>query len=214
MLADIEKSALDAAVASLAGFGSEIRGVVCNVADATSVDAAAEATLSAFGKVHIVQQCRSRWSGHHARRLALGSGCKRDGGGQRRACLLTADARAWRGGYIINTASMAGMVNSHQGFAPCPTSKYAVVGISEGLAIQVKPLGVGVSILCPGFVCTNILKSARNRPERYGPPTRVDTTNPIYTRFAELVRTGMDPRRWRDESWPLFAMTTLRVHAP
>jgi hypothetical protein len=44
-----------------------------------------------------------------------------------------------------------------------------------------------------GVVCTNLLESARNRPERYGPPTRVDTTNPIYTRFAELVRTGMDP---------------------
>jgi hypothetical protein len=44
-----------------------------------------------------MQQCRGWCSGHHARRLALGFGCKRDGGGQRRACLLTADARAWRG---------------------------------------------------------------------------------------------------------------------
>jgi NAD(P)-dependent dehydrogenase (short-subunit alcohol dehydrogenase family) len=97
------------------------------------------------------------------------------------------------GGHIINTASIAGMVNSYEGFAPCPASKYAAVGISEGLAIQVKPLGIGVSILCPAFVCMNLLESARNRPERYGPPRRVDTTNPIYTRFAELVRTGMDP---------------------
>jgi NAD(P)-dependent dehydrogenase (short-subunit alcohol dehydrogenase family) len=54
MLADIEKAALDAAVASLSGSGSEIRGVVCDVADSASVDAAAEATFSAFGKVHIL----------------------------------------------------------------------------------------------------------------------------------------------------------------
>ena len=56
-----------------------------------------------------------------------------------------------------------------------------------------KPFGIGVSVLCPGIVRTHILESARNRPERYGPPTPVDTANPIYTRFAELVRTGMDP---------------------
>src|SRR5882757_7421858 len=54
MLADIEKTALYAAVASLAGSGLEIRGVVCDVADPTSVDAAAEATFSAFGNFHIL----------------------------------------------------------------------------------------------------------------------------------------------------------------
>jgi NAD(P)-dependent dehydrogenase (short-subunit alcohol dehydrogenase family) len=46
MLADIEKAALDAAMASLSGVGPEIRGVVCDVADPASVDAAAEATFS------------------------------------------------------------------------------------------------------------------------------------------------------------------------
>src|SRR5215471_5777450 len=54
MLADIEQAALDAAVASLSGSGSEIGGVVCDVADPASVDAAAKATFSAFGKVHIL----------------------------------------------------------------------------------------------------------------------------------------------------------------
>jgi len=53
MLADIEKAALDAAVASLSGSGPDIQGVVCDVADPASVDAAAEASFSAFGKVHI-----------------------------------------------------------------------------------------------------------------------------------------------------------------
>jgi len=97
------------------------------------------------------------------------------------------------GGHIVNTASMAGMINSHQGFAPYPATKCAVVGMSEGLAVDVKPFGIGVSILCPGIVRTNILESARNRPQRYGPATPVDTTNPHYAWFAERVRTGMDP---------------------
>ena len=54
MLADIEKAALDVAVASLSGSGPEIQGVVCDVADPASVDAAAESSFSAFRKVHIL----------------------------------------------------------------------------------------------------------------------------------------------------------------
>ena len=59
--------------------------------------------------------------------------------------------------------------------------------MSEGLAVELKPFGIGVSIPCPGVVRTNILESARNRPERYGPPTPVDTANPVYASFAERV---------------------------
>jgi short-subunit dehydrogenase len=65
--------------------------------------------------------------------------------------------------------------------------------MSEGLAMEVKPLGIGVSILCPGVVRSNILESARNRHKRYGPATPFDRTNPLYARYVEHVRTGMDP---------------------
>jgi len=194
MLADIEKAALDAAVAGLAGSGPDIQGVVCDVADSTSVDAAAEATFSAFGKVHIL--CNNAGVG--------GRGSTLDDwrwvldvnlmGVVNGVGAFVPHMRAHgEGGHIVNTASMAGMINRFHGFHPYPASKYAVVGLSEGLAIQVKPFGIGVSVLCPGIVRTNILESARNRPERYGPPTPVDAANPVYIRFAELVRTGMDP---------------------
>ena len=198
MLADIEKAALDAAVASLSSSGPEIRGVVCDVADPSSVDAAAQATFSAFGKVHIL--CNNAGVG------ALG-GIDRIALDNWRWVLdvnligVVNGVRAFlpqmrahgEGGHIVNTASMAGMVTTHQGFAPYPATKYAVVGMSEGLAAQLKLLGIGVSVLCPGIVRTNILESVRNRPERYGPPTPGDTANPVYASFAERVRTGMDP---------------------
>ncbi len=54
MLADIEASALDQAVRSLAEFGPNIRSVHCDVANADSVERAAEATAAAFGRVHVV----------------------------------------------------------------------------------------------------------------------------------------------------------------
>jgi NAD(P)-dependent dehydrogenase (short-subunit alcohol dehydrogenase family) len=194
MLADIEKTALDATLASLTGSGREIRGIVCDVADPASVDAAAEATFSAFGKVHIL--CNN--AGVGARGISLDDwrwviDVNLMGVVNGVRAFLTHMRAHGEGGHIVNTASMAGMVNTGQAFAPYPATKYAVVGMSEGLAAELKPFGIGVSILCPGIVRTNILESARNRPERYGPTTPVDRANPLYARFAERVRTGMDP---------------------
>ena len=80
-------------------------------------------------------------------------------------------------GHIVNTASMAGM-NAGLGFSPYVASKFAVVGMSEGLAAQLKPFGIGVSVLCPGFVRTGIGESGRNRPERYGPTPTFDPASP------------------------------------
>jgi NAD(P)-dependent dehydrogenase (short-subunit alcohol dehydrogenase family) len=198
MLADIEKAALDAAVASLSGTGTEIRGVVCDVADPNSVDAAAEATFSAFGNVHIL--CNNAGVGARGGidHIALDNWrwvidvnlmgvvyCVR--------AFLPHMRAHGEGGHIVNTASIAGMINRFHGFHPYAATKFAVVGMSEGLAVELKPFGIGVSILCPGFVRTNTLESARNRPERYGRTTLAGTANPLYARFAELVRTGMDP---------------------
>src|SRR5258705_13119404 len=81
------------------------------------------------------------------------------------------------GGHIINTASMAGM-NSGLGFSPYVASKFAVVGMSEGLATRLKPFGIGVTVLCPGFVRTRIGESGRNRPERYRATQTPDPARP------------------------------------
>ena len=70
-------------------------------------------------------------------------------------------------GHVVNTASIAGLV-------PAPangvytTSKYAVVGFTECLRLDLETHGIGVSVLCPGPVKTGILKSERNRPTELG----------------------------------------------
>jgi NAD(P)-dependent dehydrogenase (short-subunit alcohol dehydrogenase family) len=73
-------------------------------------------------------------------------------------------------GHIVNTASMSGLVVSANTSAPYAASKHAVVGLSESLFRELHALGsrVGVSVLCPGPVTTNIARAGRNRPERYG----------------------------------------------
>jgi NAD(P)-dependent dehydrogenase (short-subunit alcohol dehydrogenase family) len=67
------------------------------------------------------------------------------------------------GGHVLNTASMAGLIAS-QGLGIYNTSKYAVVGLSETLAKDLRPYGIGVSVLCPMGVATRIRASERNRP--------------------------------------------------
>ena len=68
------------------------------------------------------------------------------------------------GGHIVNTASMAGLIAT-RGLGVYNTSKYAVVGLSETLAKDLKPYRIGVSVLCPMGVETQIRAAARNRPE-------------------------------------------------
>jgi NAD(P)-dependent dehydrogenase (short-subunit alcohol dehydrogenase family) len=200
MLADIETDALTAALDSLHDFGPDVRGVICDVADAASVERAAKASYEAFGNVHIV--CNN---------AGVGGGSGIDN--------ISLETWRWvldvnvmgvlhgiytflphilahgEGGHIVNTASMAGM-NSGLGFSPYSASKFAVVNMSEGLARQLKPLGIGVTVLCPGYVRTRIWESGRNRPQRYGPqrpPDPASQAAKLAAQLAELIRSGLDP---------------------
>ncbi len=200
MLADVEADALAAAVESLREIGPAVRGVACDVADPASVERAADASYAAFGNIHVV--CNN---------AGVGGGSGIDD--------ISLDTWRWvldvnlmgvlhgvrtflphirahgEGGHIVNTASMAGM-NSGLGFSPYSASKFAVVNMSEGLALQLRPLGIGVTVLCPGFVRTRIWESGRNRPERYGPARRPDPASAAGRLAAELAergQSGLDP---------------------
>jgi NAD(P)-dependent dehydrogenase (short-subunit alcohol dehydrogenase family) len=200
MLADIETNALAVAVESLRGLGPGVRGVGCDVTDPSSVEHAAEASYEAFGNVHVV--CNNAG-------VAGGGGIDDISLDTWRWVLdvnlmgvlhgvrtFLPHIRAYgEGGHIVNTASMAGL-NSGLGLSPYSASKFAVVNMTEGLAKQVAPLGVGVTVICPGFVRTRMPESARNRPKRYGPAQTPDPTGPtgkLAARLAELTRLGLDP---------------------
>jgi len=66
-------------------------------------------------------------------------------------------------GHIVNTASMAGLIAGEPS-TPYVTTKFAVVGLSECLAVYLRPKGIGVSVLCPGWVKTGIGKNERLVP--------------------------------------------------
>ena len=60
------------------------------------------------------------------------------------------------GGYVVNTASGAGLVGGNSGFLYA-TSKFGVVGLSEALHVELQRHRIGVSVLCPGPVATDII---------------------------------------------------------
>jgi len=64
-------------------------------------------------------------------------------------------------GYVVNTASIAGLYAYHWDTIPYITAKHGVVGFSEGLKLYAEPHGVKVSVLCPGLVSTNLVENAR-----------------------------------------------------
>jgi NAD(P)-dependent dehydrogenase (short-subunit alcohol dehydrogenase family) len=72
-----------------------------------------------------------------------------------------ASIRAQGYGHIVNTSSMSGMVSDHPGLGSYASSKAGVVALSEVLRTEMAPHGVGVSVLCPGYVATNLPRNTR-----------------------------------------------------
>ncbi len=200
MLADIEASALKTAVDSLRGIGPDVRGVACDVADPASVELAAKASYDAFGNVHVVCNNAGVGGGSGIDNISLDNwrwvlDVNLMGVLHGIRTFLPHIRAHGEGGHFVNTASMAGM-NSGMGFSAYSASKFAVVNMSEGLAVRIKPLGIGVTVLCPGFVRTRISESGRNRPARYGPSQKPDPASAagaLAAQITELVRSGIDP---------------------
>ncbi len=200
VLADIEAPALDAAVSALAAAGATVRGVVCDVADQTSMQNAARTAFDAFGHVHV---------------LCNNAGVSRAG------LLETIAETDWewvigvnlRGtvhgvqeflphmkahgepSHIVNTASMAGLIGGALS-GPYAATKFAIIGLTEVLAAELAGSAIGVSVLCPLWVRTHMLDNGRNRPARFGGPFDLasDTANAARNaRYAAALQTAMDP---------------------
>lgn len=196
MLADIEQAALDRALEDLRARQIKAAGVLCNVAHRDQLRQGALKTIETFGKVHIV--CNNAGVGAGGE---FGTVPERDWdwiidvnlkgvvyGMEVFVPLIKAHGE---GGHCVNTASMAGMI-SPPGMEPYNATKFAVVAMSEGWNMQLAPAGIGVSVLCPGFVRTRIHESRRNRPADYGADPRAND-DAINQGAGALVLSGIDP---------------------
>jgi NAD(P)-dependent dehydrogenase (short-subunit alcohol dehydrogenase family) len=162
--------------ATIRAAGGQAIGVRTDVTEHAQVQTLADRAFAAFGAVHIL--CNNAgvatWGG-------LESATHRDWqwvlGVNLWGVIHGVEAFVPRmiaqreSGHIVNTASMAGLVAT-RGLGVYNTSKYAVVGLSETLAKDLKPYGIGVSVLCPMGVATRIRDSDRHRPPALANETR------------------------------------------
>jgi NAD(P)-dependent dehydrogenase (short-subunit alcohol dehydrogenase family) len=192
VLADIDRSALDAAVERLRGDGAESHGVICDVTRLDAVEHLADETFRLLGEVNLVFNNAG---------IAYGSPIADVTHGDWRWVI---DVDLWgpihgveaflprlieQGGdrHIMFTSSFAGMVGN-AGLGPYCVAKFGVVALAEGLARELKGEGIGVSVLCPMIVDTPLMaNSERSRSNDYG--TRTSHTD----EFVQGLTSVMTP---------------------
>jgi len=172
MIADIEAAALDKAVAALSSSGAKAEGIVCDVSNLASVQHLAETAFSKMGAVHIVFNNAGVAVGGPISEMKHSDWewiIKVDLWGPIHGveAFLPRLIEQRQGGHMLFTASFAGLV-PNEGLGPYCVAKYVVVALAEVLRREIRRHDIGVSVLCPMRVETNIGNSERNRAADFG----------------------------------------------
>jgi NAD(P)-dependent dehydrogenase (short-subunit alcohol dehydrogenase family) len=187
VVADVHEARTAETLAAIREIGGRAIGVRCDVTSDADVDALADTTLAELGRVDVIMNNAGvsvmgppervpmddwRWQ-LDVNLLGVVRGVR----------AFVPHLVAQGSGWVVNTASIAGLYAYSYDAIPYITSKHAVVGLSEGLHLYLRPQGIGVSVLCPGLVATNLGESAR----------LVGADDPAWTNFPQHLRRPIDP---------------------
>jgi NAD(P)-dependent dehydrogenase (short-subunit alcohol dehydrogenase family) len=186
VLADIDAPKLRDVEARLSEDGASVATMICNTTAEPEVNALIEYALEQFGSVHVmfnnagIGGVGDAWADSidlwrrvvDVNLLGVVHGI--------RAVLPVMQQQG--AGHIVNTASMAGL-GAVPGIAPYIATKHAVVGLSESLFLEQLATGspLGTSVLCPGFVKTDLMDKE---------PEALDA--PVAQSMNEFLRTGIE----------------------
>ena len=205
VMADIEEAALASAQDSFSDTNAEVLPVKLDVTDGDQFESVVEETEREVGDIAVLCNNAGVGVGGHIAEMTprdwewvLSVNLQ----GVVNGMLACAPRMRSRGaGHIVNTASMAGQIGMIPNLSVYCASKFAVVGLSESAWVDFQGEGVGVSVLCPNLVRTNILDSGRNRPEDLS--GEIDNASHILTadltdaerqeRQAEMMGGALDP---------------------
>ncbi len=172
VIADIQDDALAAAKEEFSDTNANVITMKVDVTDRKAMEQAAKDTIEAFGKVHVL--CNNAGVAVNGE---IGDMTYKDwdwvmkvnldGVVNGMVTFTNLIKSHGEGGHIVNTASIAGQLGMG-GMSVYNTTKFAVVGMSEAMHQDLAPHNIGTSVLCPGFVATQIFTSERNRPAQLG----------------------------------------------
>jgi NAD(P)-dependent dehydrogenase (short-subunit alcohol dehydrogenase family) len=218
VLADIEASALDAAVQRLRAGGAQAIGVQTDVSKRADLERLLKETLAAYGAVHVlcnnagVQVAAPAWQvsqGEWEWLLGVNLWGVIHGVSVFVPQMLAQGDEC----HVVNTASMAGLISTPM-MAAYQVTKHAVVTLSETLSLDLAQhqAKIGVSVLCPAFVQTNLHESERNRPNALQDESALapEVRDLIKQSVTALVTGGKPPSEIADAV--LRAIRERRVH--
>jgi NAD(P)-dependent dehydrogenase (short-subunit alcohol dehydrogenase family) len=197
-IADVEQSALDAAVRELSAFG-DVMGRRTDVRSVEDLEALAAAVLGTYGRIDVVCNNAGVETGgsflsipEEAWRWVMDvnffgvlNGCR----------VFLPLLEAGGGGHIVNTASVAAFSSGTATMTPYCASKFAVLGMSESLEVELRTAGssVGISLLAPGPVKTRMVDAERNRPADVPLATEPGRVAVMERLAATTAEVGLDP---------------------
>ena len=200
VIADVEPGALEKAEAEMKADGAEVLAVQTDVSDAAEVQALADRTVEAYGTANILCNNAGVGSGGRMWEIPLEDwewvlGVNLWGVIYGVRSFVPIMLKNGDPGHIVNTASMAGLTTT-SGMSPYNVSKHGVVTLSEALHHELRQEEslIGVSVLCPGWVDTQINISDRNRPGGALTEDELDTeTKTFREAVTEALKRGLSP---------------------
>jgi NAD(P)-dependent dehydrogenase (short-subunit alcohol dehydrogenase family) len=196
VLADIRAAALDEALGYFHGTGARVHGIHLDVTDRAAFARAAQEAEAVFGPVQLLFNTagvsmfgplESSTYEDYDWMMGVNFGGVVNGV----QTFVPRMIEQGQGGYVVNTASIAGIVSAGPSGIYC-ASKFAVVGLSIALQQSLRAYDIGVSVVCPGNVNTNIAEACSTRPAHLG-NSGYQLDDRIVDAFRSIHSAGMDP---------------------
>lgn len=224
VLADIETEALKAAVTRLEQQERNVIGVEVNTMRRETLENLRDQAIDRYGKIHVL--CNN-----------AGVTSRRDGGlgpGEGAVPVWEVPDATWdwvmgvnfwgvlyglqvfvpamlehgEAGHIVNTASVAGLIPGASAYS---VSKHGVLTLTEGLwhHLRAADANISASVLCPGFVNTQINEAERNRPSEFGQSIEANEAQRVASRV--FLGGGMDPSDVAELVWQAMVNDQLYI---
>jgi NAD(P)-dependent dehydrogenase (short-subunit alcohol dehydrogenase family) len=175
VIADLRPDHIEQAMADLSGRGQSksVHAIRLDVTDRAAMAAAADETERVFGKVHVLVNnagigIQGPFKGITYADWDFGMAVNLGGMINGLQTFLPRIRAHGEGGHVVSTASLAALVPMPAQFVTYVAAKAAVVTISETIRDELRQENIGVSVLCPGPIRTNIGELAKNRPPQFG----------------------------------------------